>query len=448
MTEKEILDIIKSGENSFVEFKLNFNIDVIISLCAFANAKGGKVIIGISDIGEVRGISIHKESFQTWLNEIKSKTIPSIIPDIEVVDINNKKILIISIPEFPIKPVSMQGRYFQRKNNSNHQLSLNEISDLYIQSMQISWDSYTYPNSTINDINLKKVAVFINNVNKIGRFHIEEIEIKALEKLGLIKENKPTNAGMILFSKENLRYNVHIGKFKTPDKIIADKMINGNLFDVLEESLQVIIGHLKFAFEITGKTTQRTEIPEYPLNAIRELLVNSLVHRDYKSSIDIQIKIFDQSISFFNPSGLYGNLKIEDLKTDNYRASTRNKLIAEALYLTSDIEKYGSGFIRIRKAIAEYPTMKFEYKEIPNGFLAELNYSKQKLSLDNVVDNVVDNEQKIIDLLKLNNKLSAKQLSEKLNITDRSVQRYLKTLREKGTIKRIGSDKGGYWKII
>ena len=74
----------------------------------------------------------------------------------------------------------------------------------------------------------------------------------------------------------------------------------------------------------------------------------------------------------FNPSGLFGNLTIEDLKTDNYSASTRNKLIAEAFYLTKEIEKYGSGFIRIRKAISYYPTMKFEYKEIANGFLAEL----------------------------------------------------------------------------
>lgn len=68
-----------------------------------------------------------------------------------------------------------------------------------------------------------------------------------------IKVETPTNAAMILFSKENLRYNVHIGRFKTPSIIIADKMINGNLFDVLEEAMQTIVGHLKFAFEITGK---------------------------------------------------------------------------------------------------------------------------------------------------------------------------------------------------
>ena len=197
----------------------------------------------------------------------------------------------------------------------------------------------------------------------------------------MLQNNVPTNAAMILFSKENLLYHVHIGRFKTPSMIIADKMINGNLFDVVEESLQTIIGHLKFAFEISGRTTQRTEIPEYPLDAVRELLLNSLIHRDYKISTDVQIKIFDQKIYFFNPGGLYGNITEQDLLTDTYHASTRNKQIAEAFYLTHDIEKYGSGFIRIRQAIANYPTMKFDFHELGDGFVSEFSYTEQKISV-------------------------------------------------------------------
>lgn len=119
------------------------------------------------------------------------------------------------------------------------------------------------------------------------------------------------------------------------------------------------------------------------MDAIRELLVNSLIHRDYQSPTDIQIKVYDNSITFFNPSGLYGNITEEELNTDSYQASTRNKQIAEAFYLTNDIEKYGSGFIRIRKSIAEYPTMKFEFHNLGHGFLTEFNYENQKISLNN-----------------------------------------------------------------
>ncbi len=119
--------------------------------------------------------------------------------------------------------------------------------------------------------------------------------------------------------------------------------------------MKYLISHIKFAFEITGKTTQRTEIPEYPLEALRELVLNAIVHRDYLSPADIQIKIFDNSIRFFNPGELHHSLSMEDLKTNSYPAYARNKLIAEAFYLTGDIEKYGSGFVRVRQAIKKYP---------------------------------------------------------------------------------------------
>ena len=140
---------------------------------------------------------------------------------------------------------------------------------------------------------------------------------------------------------------------------------------------------------------------------------------------------------------------LEDLKTDNYRASTRNKLIAEAFYLTEDIEKYGSGFIRIRKAISDYKTMKFEYKEIANGFLAELNYSIQKISTENVTENVTENRRYlIINEIRLNNLISIDQLAEKLNVTRRTIIRDIDKMKNKNIIKRIGPDKGGYWEVI
>lgn len=89
----------------------------------------------------------------------------------------------------------------------------------------------------------------------------------------------------------------------------------------------------------------------YPLPALRETLLNAVVHRDYANPSDIQIKIFDDRITFFSPGKLFGGLTIEDLKTDNYQSHTRNKLVAEAFYLTKNIEKYGSGFIRIRREL-------------------------------------------------------------------------------------------------
>jgi len=452
----ETYPIIPTTESENVEFKSTFSRAVIETLVAFANTKGGAVYVGVNDKGEVKGVDIANESMQQWINEIKSKTEPSLIPYVEIVKIKNKELVIFSTHEQPIKPISLQGRCYKRINNANHLLNVSEVSDLYMQTMQYSWDAYPYRGADINSLNLKKVEQFIAKVNLVKRFSLPLNPQDALSKLNMIQKNTPTNAAMILFSKDNLRYNVHIGRFKTPSLIVADKMINGNLFDVLEESMQTIIGHLKFAFEITGKTTQRTEIPEYPLDAIRELLVNSLIHRDYQSPTDIQIKVYDNSITFFNPSGLYGNISEEDLNTDSYQASTRNKQIAEAFYLTNDIEKYGSGFIRIRKAIADYPTMKFEFHNLGHGFLTEFNYEKQKISLNNHAEiengkktarKRQENGKKIIDKIQESSDISIVELAETLGLSIKTVRTNIDKLKQNGIITRIGPDKGGYWEV-
>lgn len=179
--------------------------------------------------------------------------------------------------------------------------------------------------------------------------------------------------------------------------------------------------------------------------------------------MDIQIKIFDQAISFFNPGKLFGEITIEDLKTDTYQSHTRNKLIAEAFYLTKDIEKYGSGYIRIRSEIGQYPTMTFDYNEKGNGFLAILKYSEQKVStqlskkdLDNVTDNVTDDVtdtvtdrlSKIVEFIEINDRVSVSELASKLKVSGRTVLRDIEKLKEKKILKREGDEKTGYWKML
>jgi ATP-dependent DNA helicase RecG len=332
--------MIPKSESIFTEFKTSFTDEVIVSLVAFSNTKGGSVYIGVTDKAVVKGVDIGKETIQQWINEVKNKTEPSIIPDAEILTIKNKSVVTINVTEYPIKPVSTRGRYYKRTGNSNHLMSAFEISQLSIQSLQTSWDAFPAINKTINDLDVSKINKFIETVNSKGRYQLPGTWKDNLEKLRLIKGETITNAAWLLFGKETTGYNVHIGRFKTPSMIIGDKMLNGTLFEVVEETMNYIIGQIKVAFEITGIPTSRTEIFEYPLPALRELTLNALIHRDYLSPIDVQIKIFDNEISFFNPGNLYGNLTIDDLKKDNYQAHARNKLIAEAFYLTGDIEKY------------------------------------------------------------------------------------------------------------
>ena len=372
--------MIAEGESQRVELKSSFNVEAMEAIAAFANAEGGKVVIGVSNKGKVVGVDVNMESVQNWVNEIKSKMEPAIVVDANQFELDGKNVVVLSVSEYPIKPVAMQGRYFKRVQNSNHQLSAMEIANLSLHSLQVSWDSYPAYGKTFEDLDTNAVERFIAKVNAGGRLNLNgQTWADNLRKLKLIDRMQPTNAAYLLFGKDNIGYNVHMGRFKTPSMIIDDKMLNCNLFEAVEETMRFLLSQIKVAYEITGKTTQRTEIFEYPLPALRELVLNAIIHRDYTSPMDVQIKVFDNKIIFFSPGELYGKQTVEALQTDDYVAYTRNKLIAEAFYLTGDIEKYGTGYTRIRKEIADYPTMKFEFEEKPSAWLVTISYEERKI---------------------------------------------------------------------
>jgi ATP-dependent DNA helicase RecG len=113
--------------------------------------------------------------------------------------------------------------------------------------------------------------------------------------------------------------------------------------------------------------------------------------------------------------------------------------------LTNEIEKYGSGFIRVRKAITDYPTMKFEYSDTGYGFLTRLSYTEQKIST--TVETTVET---ILNLIKQNPEITQNELVAKLGLTRRGVELHIKSQKDKGLIVRIGSSRGpgGYWKTI
>ena len=453
----DIKQLIKNGESQHVEFKSNFNIDVLESLAAFANTEGGMVLIGVSDKGKIVGVDLNSESIQHWVNEIKSKTEPAILVDADLIEIEGKNIVSLSVKEYPIKPISLQGRYYKRIRNSNHLLSTVEIANMNLLSLQLSWDSYPAYGKTLDDLDTEAIKKFIEKVNSNGRLALRGRNWQEnLQKLNLLKSGQPTNAAFLLFGKENIGYNVHVGRFKTPYMIIDDRLMNCNLFEAVEETMRFLISQIKVAYEITGITTQRTQIFEYPLPALREIVLNTLIHRDYTSPMDIQIKVFDNKITFFSPGELYGKQTVAALLTDEYQAYTRNKLIAEAFYLTGDIEKYGTGYTRIRSEIASYPTMKFDFEEIPSAWLVTLSYTNQKTSsetpntefvsdIDAQVSTQVSTQVKDLILILKDNILSKAEIVELHKFVHKSnkkiMELYFNPAIEQGYIEMLYPDK-------
>ena len=136
---ENLLEQIQKGESGSTEFKLSFQKEVIESVVAFANAKGGKIFIGVNDVGEIVGISINNESLQKYINTIKQNTQPNLVVDIEEYKIENKTVLVVDIQEQPVKPIAYKNRYYKRVKNSNHQMSLDEIANEHLKTINASW---------------------------------------------------------------------------------------------------------------------------------------------------------------------------------------------------------------------------------------------------------------------------------------------------------------------
>ena len=207
-------------EDLKTEFKQSFTDDVIVALVAFANAKGGKVYVGMCDDGSACGVTIGKETVQKWLNDIKQKTEPSIIPDVEIVEIQQKKIAVFSVQEYPVKPVAIKGRFYVRQANSNHLMSAFEISNLILQTKNSSWDYYTDNKHTIDDIDLNKVQFCIDKMKRRG-ISIEETPVAFLRKKDFLEDNHITFGGYLLFkAHEDIMTTIELGFFQDSEGVI------------------------------------------------------------------------------------------------------------------------------------------------------------------------------------------------------------------------------------
>jgi len=457
MTPHPIQHWIDAGESQTQEFKSSFDKTCIETLVAFANAKGGRVLVGVTDKGIVQGTTLGKESLNEWLVQIKASTSPSIIPELDVHRLDGKTLVVISVAEFPVKPVSTKGRYYKRVANTNQALNANEISDLYMQSLQLSWDAYPAHNAGLDDLSMVKVDKFVQQVNAGGRFALGTADgLTALQKLNYISQGHPTWAAMLLFAKEPLRHHIHIGRFKTPSLIIDDRQITDTLFEAVEQALRFIISYVPVSFEITG-AVHRKERYAYPLAALREALLNAVVHRDYKDGSDIQIKIFDDKLTIFSPGRLYDGLTLAELQQDHYRSRLRNKLVAEGFYLTTGIEKYGSGFLRMRQALTDYPEIALLIEEISGGL--SVTFTRTDAPLDSTEahggvsggvseglnEGLSEGVGRLLQLIQQQPGLRTPMLASQLNTSAKNVERWLQQLKDLQRIEFRGAPKtGGY----
>jgi len=278
LEEKKLIQLINQGESETLEFKTSFSKTVIETIVAFSNTKGGEIVIGVNNKKEIVGISITEETIQKWVNEIKQNTIPQVIPDVELINIDGNNLVVFRVIEYPVKPVGFRNKYFKRIANSNHLLSVNEIANEHLKTINSSWDYYPDPNHNLSNISISKVQEYISSYEKWNDTKVDYKPIDFLNKHEILKENILTFGAYLLFAKDLcIISDIQIGRFKSESKIIDSLSLDTDLFTEVDEIMAFIKKHLMVEFIITG-SPQREERYDYPLEAIREIVINMIIH--------------------------------------------------------------------------------------------------------------------------------------------------------------------------
>ena len=439
-----LLDVISQGESAFVEFKTSFQKEVIETLTAFANTQGGTVLMGVSDVGQIVGVTVQTETVQGWINQCKQITSPRLIPDIELVEIEDKTVAIVSIAEYPIKPVACKGRYFKRVGNANHQMSATEISDAHIKLINSSWDYHPDPEHTMASISEPKVQAFADAIKVDAPFNT------VLEKFELVKQGRPTFACHLLFSKNDVFLStIEAGRFASPTLIKDSITSRDTLTEQVQRVMDFMVKHTNKAYIITGNP-RREERWDYPMDALREIVINMVVHRDYRSANDSTVKVFDDRIEFFNPGNLLDDLTVEKIKTGNYRSHLRNKQIATIFKELELIEKYGSGVRRVIDAFVAYGLPEPEF-EATQGGMAVTVFKAVNEGVRGGVSGGVSGGVNTVSahfrlLIQTQPGIKTSELIAQTAKPQRTVERWLKQLKDSETIEFRGAPKtGGYY---
>ena len=427
-------------ESQTVEYKQNWHNEYLKVVSAFANSSGGVLYIGLDDQGKSFGLKNVKKLLEDIPNIIRNKL--GILPSVELVRKNRKDIIKISILPSSV-PVSCNGKYYMRSGSTVQELQGKELADFLIRKTGIAWDDAFedrgnwdfLEESTIEDF--KRFAV-----DRIPSIVREKDFVTIFKKLNLVENHHLKRAAIMLFSKEVERFYSHacvkIGRFLTDTDIQTTDIVKGNLFQQLETTLEILRSkYLQSKIKFEG--IHRRDILEYPYEALREAIINALIHRDYRSFSQIQIRVYPDKLIIMNAGSLPPEVPVESLKTDHL-SRPRNKLLAETFYYAGFIEAWGRGTLKIVEKCVEQGLPEPDFKE-ENGVMT-VTFYKDKLNKENLKKLGLNERQiKAVMYVKEKGKITNKEFKELYDISRQTITRDLTALVQKKVLRLIGKGK-------
>lgn len=443
------------------------------SISAFANTFGGKLIFGIRDDDAIVGLENARADAEIISETIKNRMnpIPKFKLSFEAVD--GKELIIVEVMTGDETPYYYSGEgqlvAFVRLGNESVPANPMQLRELVIRGSGQSYDSLP-SRFKFEDMAFTKLrSVYKQRTGK----SFEETDF---ESFGLVDYNgKLTNAGALLADESPVRHSrVFCTRWNGLSKAsglmdaIDDEEYSGGLISLYQDALSFIMRHNRKAWRKTP--THRIEYPDYPKRAVMEGLVNALIHRDYLIvGSEVHIDIFDDRLEIYSPGGMVDGSSLDGRDLRSISSQRRNPVLADVFSRLQLMERRGSGF---KKILEDYDFQEHTTEALMPKFMAEhkdflltlynLNYGERQ-DLSHTEDKSSEKfgessekfgenslnatQQSILKLIKEDKSVSASTMAERLNMTQRAVEKNIRSLREQGLLIRCGAARGGYWEI-
>ena len=466
ITLKTLKSVLRKGEDYKTEFKEKADKNLDREIVAFANSSGGKIYIGITDEGKIKGVSITNK-LKSQIQSIANNCDPKV--PISFQEIKKEKVLIIEVKESKKKPHRCTLGFFIRSGASSQKLNTEEILDFAEEEDRLNFDKITCKEFNFKeDFDKEKLFSFMDST---GIKYSRRNYIQLLEKLKVAKRQNSkvilNNAGALFFSKDLSRIYYHTeiacGAFKGKDKIdvLDSARFNTDLIGNVEGAMSFLWKNLRARHEIIPRSTRRINVLEIPADALREALINAVTHRNYRTrGVFIQLEIYDDRVEISNFGGLHRELKKSEFGT---KSVTRNPLVAALMLRAGHIEQMGTGIKKMRDLVKKegLPPIKFRFTNFttvtfyrppyPLGSFIEL--SKSDINFSEKLGNVLGVKgAKIKELLQIlhhieKDTFEKQSFIKNYNIALRTLNRDITFLKDNDLISFEGSKKTGKYKV-
>ena len=440
------------NESSSLEWKKEIpkNDQILKTIIGFCNQNGGKIVVGIDNSGEIVGIpdKALQKALESLEKAIYEASYPTIIPRIYTQQVGGKILLIIEVSGGMTKPYfrksegEAKGTYI-RLGRSTLRASPDMIKELKWQSQGLDFETLPHYRGKKDDLDIEKIKYFIENRKNHAKIELDKQVFKAYHLL--IEEHSKeyqTNMALLLFGLEPQYFfseaMIICSHFKgiSGREAIATLDCEGTLFNQFSQSYSFIISRLSKAFTITKpKREEKIEIPEV---AVREALLNAIIHRNYHIKAPIKVAIFEDRIEIYSPGSFPGPLNPNKLKCGI--TYLRNPMICKLFRESGYVEKLGTGLITIFDSYEERGLLEPKIVEGENNVKSILPRVLKK-----VTTNLADKE--LEKLFAISSVISTDDVQKILGVSRQTASRKMNKYIEQGIVERTGKTRSIRYKI-